>query len=861
MDNTTKLVGCHKQGLAHSNRSHTTVSSRSPKQRSNDKLTLKVERKKTIHSYVNCLRLFHHTHFSGKFGFSSEAQYHHFVRVMAPYSFSELPKVFKGLLADTFSIMLDQDRPDVPLEGNHLFYPSYRRHIHLASTSSKIDRVKYFWDLMQTKAVAAPVTEQFVKEALIKHSRTVSKVTRTEPEILDEFAEFCRPVMEDALEYLKTQSFSLPNCHSSYETPRSKGGVSAHWPVEDSELIQPIYPRLDPVTVLVTGPPGCGKSLLQTKVAKLLSKRLGSTYPDTMYSRNANTEHWDGYKNQPLVLVDDFLQINLGNTTNTQATEKELIALNSTVDYVCPMAKLEEKGRLFNSPLIVYSSNMSFENMMQLFTKINTSDRALFRRFDYVVEYHKGNWVIKTPFEITGYRTINFQHIFQTRNPAEIARKLESELVSSWTHRCHTYSQIYEEVYTVPLKGTSVQALRVPRELTPHNRVKVSPVVEPLKIRTITIGTARNFILKPLQECLLKALQKYPEFKPCFTPKYDEELYQLASNAEVYLSGDYSSATDGLHSDLFRSGFRFLAEGLPPWMKDDFEREIQPHLCEYPKKYGIPDTYQTNGQLMGSLLSFPLLCLANAFTLCKATGKSLGSIPALLHGDDVAAFISQKEINTWKEFCPKVGLGLSVGKNYVDEDFVSIDSQVFMPKFRTKLGTGKYRCYQTHAEQAITRLLEKGLPKPLVVSLMNKNGLLKNTPRSIDVSTKFGGLGVEGEPFDLRSKAIWWDKVQKHIGSVKLSNVFQYTLPTERLKEFDLKLTPKCEDRPIVDNRKLFRLIEKFEKLDEVPEFPHMDLPSVGTVFRKNRDPILENMIQSTLDDLTHCEGRSAFWL
>jgi len=789
--------------------------------------------------------------------FNSESQHHHFHRLFSGCKDEDLPKAFKGLLADYFSYMNKQDRPEVPFTGNKLFYSRYQKRITQRLLKDKRFCVKATWDLMQSKSLAAEVPESFIRSALLKHRETVSKVTETDPELLSEFSDFCRPVMEKAAQLLEHTMYPLPNQHSCYETPRSKSGVLRNWEFREGCVTQPVSPRLDPYTVLVTGPPGCGKSLMQAKVSRLLANRLKTTVPEAVYCRNADVKHWDGYKYQPMVIIDDFLQGRVCNQENPAVTE--FVALNSSVDYILPMAELKEKGRNFTSPLILYSSNMS---LGQAITQLNIKlclKEAIARRVDLCIEFSHKAWFAKRyTYKSDGSLEPSTLHTSSTWQ--DMSKWLESHLYSQWSSKSVTYAELFDELELVPLRGTGSSYLKVP-DIDHHNKVKVSAILEPLKVRTITIGTAKNFILKPLQECLLAALRDYPEFKPCFTPEYSKELFALAQNSDLCLSGDYSSATDGLHSDLYRSGFKHLLPLLKPYLRDIVEKETGVHFVEYPKDFKIPPVHQTNGQLMGSLLSFPLLCLANAFTLYKSTGKNLGSIPALLHGDDVAAFISEDEISSWKTFCPQIGLSLSLGKNYVSPDWVSIDSQLYHIPSETRLTTGKYTCYQAKNEQMITQLLLKGLPKPLVVSIAQRSGLFSSkgeyaTPRSVDVSTEFGGLGLEGEPFDHLSRTVWEHKVRHTILKRKLDQGYVYQVPTYVRREYDLVITPselreKQTEREKQKNS-CWKLIKYYKRLGIECEAPSFPLPQVGCVFRHDRDPVLENVVQNEIRKYTN---------
>jgi len=703
------------------------------------------------------------------------------------------------------------------------------------------------WDLMQSKAIARKVPDSFIKLALEKHSATVSQVHRTDPTLLQEFTQFCEPVMTAALESLTNAPYPLPNTHASLETSCRKGGLAASWKNNSlGSVIQPSEPRIDPTTYVVCGPPGCGKSLLQSLISRLLARKLKRPLSETVYCRNAEVKHWDGYQSQPLVMIDDFLQRRSGQADNTLSLS-EFITLNSTTDYVLPMADLKDKGLKFSSPLLLYSSNLTPTQMDLEFLRNLTCHEAALRRISGSIEWEQGVWVVRSTPQLPSKQSqTNLTPgtiLYQTRSVQLLAKWVVTQLYTEWCRKSTWYQTYFSDAHIVPLKGTNGASLKVP-QYKPTNRVKVCAVCEPLKVRTITVGTARNFLLKPIQEAMFKALKKYPEFKPCFTPEYEEELFELHQNGLLALSGDYSSATDGLHSDLFRAAFDGFKEFVPEYMKDDLEREIGIHECVYPDIYEIPKTFQTNGQLMGSLMSFPILCLANAFTLHKATGLPLGKLPALLHGDDVAAFLTSEQISKWKEFCPRIGLELSLGKNYVSDDFVSIDSQLYHLPTQTRLSTGKYKCYVSQSEQAVTQLLAKGLPKSLVVDIGKRTGSLLKTCRSIDVSTEYGGLGLEGKPEDPMSKVVWIGKVRNLISSKKIAGSYQYYLPISTIQEFDLELTQSegCTDQ---DNcRRFHRLLKHFKNRGGVPDVVLSELPKVGCVYRTEQDPLLENLVK-----------------
>jgi hypothetical protein len=697
---------------------------------------------------------------------------------------------------------------------------------------------------MQSKALAAEVDETFVKETLLKHRETVTKITSTPEATLCAFETFITPWIQTVADSQLKGEF--PNSHSCYESSRSKGGVRSNFSVVNTEFIQPTQPRLEPTTLLISGRAGCGKSLLQTLLTKSIAKRLGHMdLSQTSFSRNSSVEHWDGYKHQPLVLVDDFLQ-KIVKQAEDVVEHTEFIAMNSSVDYVLPMAELKRKGTIFDSPLLVYSSNKTLEACVRSLKFTQTDTEALERRFTFYLENFQNRWVLSR-VRLLDQGIKNQRHnlskvVFSCDNVFDMVEPLTDQLLAEWNRKGVYYNNNISSDESIPIGLKQSMKCMIGDD---HNKVKVTPILEPLKVRTITIGTARNFLLKSLQKEMLSALRPYPAFLPCFTPSYDEKIKTLHSlEGKTWLSGDYSSATDGLHSDLFYRGVQKLCEALklsgqPGWLIDLALREASPHICEYPMD--IPECLQTNGQLMGSLLSFPFLCLANAFTVAQAEGhNSLRRLDAcLIHGDDLLWRTETSAISRWKDFCPTIGLGLSMGKNYVDERWGSIDSQVFFEGVRKN--TGKYSSYIGDDAQKVETLLRKGLSKSYVVKL--SKAFLKKTPRSIDVSTEFGGLGCSGLPISNRSKLLNNLKQRKKVGSIaKLPNGYAVTLPKLFLpKSFDKNIDLETRE---ANDTVLWSTLHKLEK-SKTSEFYDLELQEQRTVFISERNRSLELLLEN----------------
>lgn len=659
---------------------------------------------------------------------------------------ADYPKAFKGLLADFFSIQMEQPRPSVLIEGEKLFYPGFGRKLQKDLDKSRRARLRLCWDLMQCKALAAESPKSMVQRAYEKHAETLSQVKTTKASLLKDFRLFIQPWVNGLIPFLNRNT-RLPNSHATFDTKRSTGGtlVDQMSKINKIGYLQPDSPRIDPTCIFVTGEPGCGKSLLQSMVVKKLTKILKKDFDETAYTRSSVMKHWDGYAQQPLTIIDDFAQANCRSGTPSQEV-LEFIQMCSTVDYRLPMADLKQKGMKFTSPLLFLSSNTPCNRIIDYMTRSIVNGNAALRRFTGMFELRKS---------ATKRLSLIRQQVFPDQMPrrtgdnigssvlvaeglASIRDYLVNFLLNSWKEKSQFYSTMLDGYFHQPLGGDYF--ISYPEEPSHHNRVKAHAILEPLKVRMITVGSGENWALKPLQKAMFNSMSTWKCFKPCFTPDYDEELKELMTIEGNWLSGDYSAATDGLHSQIMGVAVEQISQVLEthcPELIPYLLQEGSPHTIVYPSWTGIQEITQTNGQLMGSLLSFPILCLANAFTVCKATGTNLNNLPGLIHGDDVLARMTKRQFSVWGNVASHIGLELSIGKNYYSPHWGSIDSQIFFEGQRVP-GCGKWKGLSSSDVDSVSSLLERGFPKSLIVDYCKDQ--LKTSHRSLDVSRDYGGL-------------------------------------------------------------------------------------------------------------------------
>nr|AJC11330.1 polyprotein [Coxsackievirus A8]AJC11331.1 polyprotein [Coxsackievirus A8] len=107
--------------------------------------------------------------------------------------------------------------------------------------------------------------------------------------------------------------------------------------------------RIEPVCLIIRGSPGTGKSL----ATGIIARAIADKYHSSVYSLPPDPDHFDGYKQQVVTVMDDLCQ-------NPDGKDMSLFCqMVSTVDFIPPMASLEEKGVSFTSKFVVASTNAS----------------------------------------------------------------------------------------------------------------------------------------------------------------------------------------------------------------------------------------------------------------------------------------------------------------------------------------------------------------------------------------------------------------------------------------------------------------------------------------------------------------------
>ena len=218
---------------------------------------------------------------------------------------------------------------------------------------------------------------------------------------------------------------------------------------------------------------------------------------------------------------------------------------------------------------------------------------------------------------------------------------------------------------------------------------KIQAIVEPMKVRVISKGHAHEYyLMKPLQKALHDTMRNIPSYRLIgrpFSPTDPMEIVPLDLNPDDrWISVDYKAATDNLSWKYSGRILEYILQDLPSEFRSLASRVLGPHSLFYPSKGRYekePRGVMQRGQLMGSILSFPILCLANMGLFLHVMEDRLAGLTTkealrrvLINGDDQLYVGSNKDFDRHIELGRKVGLEMSVGKAYIHKKYLNINS-------------------------------------------------------------------------------------------------------------------------------------------------------------------------------------------
>jgi hypothetical protein len=266
---------------------------------------------------------------------------------------------------------------------------------------------------------------------------------------------------------------------------------------------------------------------------------------------------------------------------------------------------------------------------------------------------------------------------------------------NDWFNLIQTHKETWDDLDEEELSRLS----RDIPDFKSYPRARVASVLEPLKVRLITaMSSVHTIAAKPLQISLWKYLRQIPPFSLIgesiseipIQALFDRHKRLFGNEDDPpIVSGDYQAATDRLNINVTKIIQDEINRCIDPsdrFLIKSFNSILREQILFYPSWSKIPPAKQENGQLMGSILSFCVLCIANLFTYVESLTPELqhrfyvkcdlspAQLPVLVNGDDILFRAHPDQYDRWLKSTSSVGFQLSVGKNFVHQKFFTVNS-------------------------------------------------------------------------------------------------------------------------------------------------------------------------------------------
>jgi hypothetical protein len=276
--------------------------------------------------------------------------------------------------------------------------------------------------------------------------------------------------------------------------------------------------------------------------------------------------------------------------------------------------------------------------------------------------------------------------------------------IAHWNLVADTLQEHWNELYN--------RMMELAMSETPH-AIPLG-LAEALKARIITKGPPLlNTVLKPVQMFVWGVMKNHPAFKLVGewiqTSYLTSRLGSRLQDDQYYLSVDYKNATNEMHSRVSERIANRISDviELSENERELFVRALTKHIMVHPDDENVTKE-QKKGQLMGSIVSFPVLCIANAAIL--RLSKEYDSLRELtltqsgiiVNGDDGLLKGSKNLKNIWERVAKHGGFSPSVGKVYQSRKFFNINSTTYnysndpVDSYQSELPDGRLKTRPIH---------------------------------------------------------------------------------------------------------------------------------------------------------------------
>jgi len=204
-------------------------------------------------------------------------------------------------------------------------------------------------------------------------------------------------------------------------------------------------------------------------------------------------------------------------------------------------------------------------------------------------------------------------------------------------------------------------------------RVRFANIDAGGKSRSVTVADGGQHLLSPLHQLIYNRISREDWLlRGAAKASVFDDFGRRAG--QVFVSGDYESATDNLSTEVAVEILRTMSESSTCVPGQIWALAQESLRCEIEYPDGSVGK-MVRGQLMGNLLSFPLLCLQNYFAFRYLVRDS--AVPVKINGDDIVFRATEPVAHRWMSGVSALGLTLCAGKTMMSPSVFSLNSTFF----------------------------------------------------------------------------------------------------------------------------------------------------------------------------------------
>nr|YP_009167346.1 non-structural [Opsiphanes invirae iflavirus 1] len=335
--------------------------------------------------------------------------------------------------------------------------------------------------------------------------------------------------------------------------------------------------RYEPFCVWYYGEPGTGKTTMMQNHLIDMTKNINCTYnADPIYVRSPHSQWWNGYDNQPIVMIDDANGVN--DPTILGRMVSEFQAMKTSAKMRLEMPRLEEKNAEMTSIVLGICSNVK-----EWTSTMIVDQQAFRRRRDIVVEviysskakefFNKQPNLMKAVSSLPKALVDANEHVkFKVlHNPSS---GQENGIEMEYEEFCKHLLSIHEKYHTQEIEKMFA---RYQKSLT-LSKTLAGDIMDQSSLKTallaVILGCESTEVMAETMKRQLYELKQVTPERFNALPKHTQSLLNKMSTLPVHQAPAVANSAD-LHQNYNNSSHWFKNEFMPNFQIGNFYQRIK----------------------------------------------------------------------------------------------------------------------------------------------------------------------------------------------------------------------------------------------------------------------------------------------